>query len=95
MVGSPQSQATTAAGSSQSTGAGGDSDQKPADNGSPGAGKSPDPQQQPGNPGNPGKPGKLPPVNQVPAKPITLPGQGLPKPPFPKPVPPWWGVRHP
>jgi len=90
-VSSPQSQATTGGGNSQSTGAGANSGQNPADIGSPDPGKSPDPQQQPGNPDNPGNPGKLPPVNQVPMQPITPPAAALPKPT----IPPGAGIKHP
>jgi hypothetical protein len=87
-VSSPQSQATTGGGNSQSTGAEANSGQNPAHTGSPDAGKSPDPQQQPGNPGNPGK---LPPVNQVPTQPLTPPAAALPKPT----IPPGAGIKHP
>jgi len=81
-VSSPQSQATTGAGNTPSTGAGANSGQNPA------ATSSPDPQQQPGNPGNPGK---LPPVNQVPTLPLTPPAAALPKPT----IPPGAGIKHP
>jgi hypothetical protein len=84
-AGSPQSQATTGGGNSQATGAGANSGQNLADTGSPDPGKSPDPQQQPGNPGKP------PPVNQVPTRPITPPSAALPKPT----IPPGAGIKHP